>query len=79
MKQFKTIKDRGREARVAGIQSKHAAMRAKKAHGKMLKARSEAQAFNQSIWSTVAYRHGTNQVNDPTVKTMLGQGKSETE
>jgi hypothetical protein len=25
----------------------------------MLKARADAQAFNQSIWSTVALRHGT--------------------
>lgn len=33
-------------------------LRAKKAHLKKLKARSEAQVFNQSIWSTVAYRHG---------------------
>ena len=52
--------------------------RATKARSKMLKARAEAQAFNQSIWSTVAFRHG-GRVNDPTVKTMLGQGKSETE
>jgi hypothetical protein len=38
--------------------SKHAEMRAKKARSKMLKARADAQAFNQSIWSTVNYRHG---------------------
>ena len=52
--------------------------RATKARAKMLKARAEAQAFNQSIWSTVAYRHG-GRVNDPTVKSMMGQGKRETE
>jgi hypothetical protein len=32
--------------------------RAVKARSKMLKARADAQAFNQSIWSTVALRHG---------------------
>jgi hypothetical protein len=53
--------------------SKHAEMRAKKARGKMLKARAEAQAFNQSIWATVNYRHG-GRVNDPTYKSMVGKG-----
>ena len=33
--------------------------RAVKARCKMLQALADAQAFNQSIWSTVAYRHGT--------------------
>jgi len=39
-------------------------LRAKQARAKMLKARADAQAFNQSIWPTVAYRHGNRGLKD---------------
>jgi hypothetical protein len=39
--------------------NKHKVMRAKQARAKHLRAQADAQAFNSSIWSTVAYRHGT--------------------
>ena len=50
--------------------------RAVKARAKMLKARAEMQAFNQSVWSLVNYRHG-GRVNDPNYKTMLGKGSKD--
>jgi hypothetical protein len=51
--------------------------RAKIAHVKKLKARAEAQAFNQSIWPTVAYRHGTKQMSDTPYKDMIGKRREE--
>lgn len=44
--------------------NKHKLLRAKAARRKMLKARAEAQRFNQSIWSTVSYRHGNKSFQD---------------
>jgi len=57
--------------------NKHQLMRARKAHAKALKSRAEAQAFNQSIWSTVSYRHGTDRVNDTPVKEQYGNIKTD--
>jgi len=51
--------------------------RARKARSKMLQARGKAQAFNQSIWSTVSYRHGTDRVNDTPVKEQYGNIKTD--
>ena len=56
--------------------NKHKLLRAKAAHRKMLKARAEAQAFNQSVWATVAYRHGTTTIHDRPIKEQYG-GKAD--
>jgi hypothetical protein len=39
-------------------------LRRKRSRAKVLKARADAQAFNQTVWSTVAYRHGRKSFTD---------------
>ena len=56
--------------------NKHKLLRAKAAHRKMLKARAAAQAFNQSAWAAINYRHGTTTINDRPIKEQYG-GKTD--
>ena len=53
--------------------NKHKLLRAKAAHRKMLKARAAAQAFNQSAWSAIHYRHGNSTINDRPIKDQYGK------
>jgi len=44
---------------------------------KKLHRMTEMQSFNQSLFSTTAYRHGRKRPSDPTVKSMVGTGKDD--